>query len=83
MTKQCYVYEIDYTYKNGYRNKHKILSKIDDPGKLKNIIKTQLERGNKARFRVVLGYENKLRITSGWLLRMDLRRYTLKSLGTF
>ena len=41
MTKQCYVYEIEYTYKNGYRNAHKILSKIDDPDKIKNIIKTQ------------------------------------------
>lgn len=83
MTKQCYVYEIDYTYKNGYRNKHKILSKTNDHGKLKNIINIQLERGNKARFRVVLGDKNKLRITSGWLLRMDLRSYSLKCLGAF
>lgn len=77
-----YIYEIEYTYKNGYRNAHKILS-IDDPDKIKNIIKTQLEKSNKARFRVVLGDENKLRITSGWLFRMDLRSYSLKPLGIF
>ena len=51
--------------------------------KIKNIIKTQLEKSNKARFRVVLGDENKLRITSGWLFRMDLRSYSLKPLGRF
>ena len=51
MRKNCYIYEIEYTYKNGYRNAHKILSKIDDPDKIKNIIKTQLEKSNKARFR--------------------------------
>ena len=83
MRKNCYIYEIEYTYKNGYRNAHKILSKIDDPDKIKNIIKKQLEKSNKARFRVVLGDENKLRITSGWLFRMDLRSYSLKPLGRF
>ena len=83
MSKNCYVYEIEYTYKSGYRNKHKILSKIDNSDKFENVIKTQLEKSNKARFRVVLGDENKLRITSGWLFRMDLRSYSLKPLGRF
>ena len=83
MRKNCYIYEIEYTYKNGYRNAHKILSKIDDPDKIKNIIKTQLEKSNKARFKVLLGSKNKFRVARGWLLDMDLKNYSITPIGIY
>lgn len=62
------IFTISYKYKNGFNGTHRILSKCNSKEQLKDIIDKQLNRANRAKFRVIYGK----RIINGWLLKMDV-----------
>ncbi|CEP94652.1 Uncharacterised protein [[Clostridium] sordellii] len=68
------IFTINYKYKNGFKGVHRILSKCNSKEQLKDIIDKQLNRANRAKFRVIYGK----RIINGWLLKMDVESFEIE-----
>ena len=73
-TKEYNIFTITYKYKNGFKGVQSILSNCNSKEQLVDIIDKQLNRANRAKFRVIHGK----RVVNGWLLRIDMESFEIE-----